>query len=316
MKTVPLGSTGIQVPNIVAGMMRIAGCTDTHIRTLYTSAREEGINFFDHADLYGFNAPSGSTHLCESRFGEALQLTSAEREQIILQTKTGIVSEPWHYDLSRQHIVSAVERSLKALRTDYIDILLLHRPDALVEPEEVAHAFDHLESSGKVRAFGVSNHTPRQIDLLKTAVTQPIIVNQVQLSVTHSTLVAQGLSSNMTGFDDSITRDGGGVIDYARVNNMTLQAWSPFQKGFQDGVFFGSPDYVSLNAELQRLATKYEVSPTAIATAWITRHPAGFQVVLGTTRPERVIEATTGSDIPLTRAEWYSLIQAAGHNIP
>ncbi|ECH9261878.1 aldo/keto reductase family oxidoreductase [Salmonella enterica subsp. enterica] len=316
MKTVPLGSTGIQVSNIIAGMMRIAACTDDHIRTLYTSAREEGINFFDHADLYGFNAPAGGAHLCERRFGEALQLTSSEREQIILQTKTGIVSEPWHYDLSREHIVSAVECSLKALRTDYIDILLLHRPDALVEPEEVAHAFDHLESSGKVRAFGVSNHTPRQIDLLKTAVTQPIVVNQVQLSVTHSTLVAQGLSSNMTGFDDSITRDGGGVIDYARVNKMTLQAWSPFQKGFQDGVFFDSPDYVHLNAELHRLATRYEVTPTAIATAWITRHPADFQVVLGTTRPERVTEAAKGSDIPLTRAEWYALIQAAGHNVP
>ncbi len=217
-------------------------------------------------------ASAGSARRCD--------WASAEREQIFLQSKTSIVDDPWHYDQSYEHIVESAVRSLKALGTDYLDVLLLHRPDALVEPEEVARAFDHLESTGKVRAFGVSNHTPRQIDLLKTAVTQPILANQVQLSVTHSTIVAQGLSSNMTGFDDSITRDGGGIVDYARINKITLQAWSPFQKAFQDGVFFDSPDYPQLNAELKRLAEKYDVTPTAIATAWITRHPAGIQVVL------------------------------------
>lgn len=316
MKTVPLGPTSIQVPNVTAGMMRIVDLTDDRIRGLYTGARDAGINFFDHADFYGFNHPGGGTHFCERRFGEALRLSSSEREQIILQTKSGIVAEQWHYDQSYEHIVGAAERSLKALRTDYIDVLLLHRPDALVEPEEVARAFNHLESTGKVRAFGVSNHTPRQIDLLKTAVKQPIVANQIQLSITHSPIIAQGLSSNMVGFDDSITRDGGGIVDYARVNKITLQTWSPFQKGFQDGVFFDSPDYPELNAELNRLAKKYEVTPTAIATAWITRHPAGMQVVLGTTRPERLAEAAAGSNIPLTRGEWYGLIRAAGHNVP
>ncbi|MFT3760956.1 aldo/keto reductase [Thauera sp.] len=316
MKTVPLGTTNRQVPNIIAGMMRIASLTDEQIRTLYATAREAGINFFDHADLYGFNHPGGGTHLCERRFGEALKLSSSEREQIILQTKSGIVDKPWHYDQSYEHIVGAAERSLKALGTDYIDVLLLHRPDALVEPEEVARAFDHLESSGKVRMFGVSNHTPRQIDLLKTAVKQPIVANQIQLSVTHSPIIAQGLSSNMAGQNDSITRDGGGIVDYMRINKITPQAWSPFQKGFQDGVFFDSPDYPKLNAELNRLAKKYEVTPSAIAVAWITRHPAGFQVLLGTTTPKRVVEAAAGSNIPLTRGEWYGLIQAAGHNVP
>lgn len=316
MKTVPLGTTNIQAPNIVAGMMRIAGSTDDQIRAIYEAARDVGIDYFDHADLYGFNHPGGGPHLCESRFSQALGLSSSERERVVLQTKTSIVDKPWHYDQSYEHIVGSAERSLKALATDYLDVLLLHRPDALVEPEEVARAFDHLESSGKVRAFGVSNHTPRQIDLLKTAVTQPIVANQIQLSVTHSTIIAQGLSSNMTGFEDSITRDGGGIVDYARINKITLQAWSPFQKAFQDGVFFDAPEYPELNAELDRLAAKYEVTPTAIATAWITRHPAGIQVVLGTTRPERVREAAAGSDIPLTRAEWYGLIQAAGHNVP
>lgn len=316
MKTIPFGTTGTEVPNVIAGMMRIAGDTDAQIRELYQTAREAGIDFFDHADLYGFNHPGGGRHLCERRFAEALQLSPAEREQITLQTKTSIVADPWGYDQSYEHIVTSAEESLRALNTDYLDVLLLHRPDALVEPEEVAHAFDHLETSGKVRDFGVSNHTPRQIDLLRTAVTQPIVANQVQLSITHSTLIAQGLSSNMTGFEDSITRDGGGLVDYARINKITLQAWSPFQKAFQDGVFFDSPDYPELNAELDRLAAKYDVTPTAIATAWITRHPAGIQVVLGTTTPQRVLDAAAGSEIPLTRSEWYGLVQAAGHNVP
>jgi predicted oxidoreductase len=316
MKTIPLGPTNIRVSNIVAGMMRIAGSTDEEIRGLYGAAREAGIDFFDHADLYGFNHPGGGAHLCERRFGQALRLSASDREQIVLQTKTSIVADPWHYDQSYDHIVGSAERSLKALDTDYLDILLLHRPDALVEPDEVARAFDHLESTGKVRAFGVSNHTPRQIDLLRTSVKQPIVANQVQLSITHSTIVAQGLSSNMTGFDDSLTRDGGGIVDYARVNRITLQAWSPFQKAFQDGVFLDAPEYPKLNEELKILAAKYQVTPTAIATAWITRHPAGIQVVLGSTKPHRIIEAVAGSDIPLTRAEWYGLIRAAGHNVP
>lgn len=316
MRTVLFGPTQNRVPNVIAGMMRIAGSTDEQIRTLYTAARDAGINFFDHADLYGFNHPGGGTHLCERRFAAALRLSPSEREQITLQTKTGIVAEPWGYDQSYEHIVTSVEQSLTALDTDYLDVLLLHRPDALVEPDEVARAFDHLESSGKVRAFGVSNHTPRQIDLLATAVRQPIVANQVQLSVTHSTIVAQGLSSNMAGEDDSVTRDGGGIVDYARINGITLQAWSPFQKGFQDGVFLGDDEYPELNAQLDRLAAKYGVTPIAIATAWITRHPAGIQVVLGTTTPQRVTDAAAGSDIPLTRAEWYGLIQAAGHTVP
>ena len=311
MRTVPFGQTDSRVPNIVAGMMRIKENSDEEVRALYAAAREAGVDFFDHADLYG-----GQRHTCERRFASALNLSSSEREQITLQTKTGIVAEEWHYDSSYDHIVASAEESLEALGTDYIDVLLLHRPDALVEPEQVARAFDNLESSGKVRAFGVSNHTPRQIDLLKTAVRQPIVTNQVQLSLTHSTIIAQGLSSNMTGEEDSISRDGGGIVDYARINKITLQAWSPFQKGFQDGVFFGSGEYPKLNAELDRLATKYDVTPTAVATGWITRHPAGFQVVLGTTTPQRITDAATGSDIPLTRGEWYGLLQAAGHNVP
>ncbi|WYY09567.1 aldo/keto reductase [Gordonia hydrophobica] len=316
MKTVPFGTTGIAAPNIVAGMMRIADKDDDEIRGLYQAIRESGIDFFDHADLYGFNHPGGGVHHCERRFHEALQLSSSERAEVTLQTKCGIIPDPFHYNQSYEHIVASAEGSLRALGTDYLDVLLLHRPDALVEPEEVARAFDELAQAGKVRAFGVSNHTPRQIDLLKTAVTQPIVVNQVQLSLTHATILTQGLASNMVGVDDSVTRDGGGIVDYARTHDMTLQAWSPFQKGLSAGIIFGAPEYPELNAELDRLAAQYDVTPTAVATAWITRHPAGMQVVLGTTNPQRVADACAGSDLPLTRAEWYGLLTAAGHTLP
>src|SRR6476659_9408730 len=277
--------------------MRIAELSDESVRELVGTARDAGIDFFDHADVYG-----NDLHGCERRFAEAMQLSSAEREQITIQTKAGIVPDGPYFDFSYKHLISSVEGSLRALQTDYIDVLLLHRPDALVEPDEVARAFDELESAGKVRAFGVSNHTPRQIDLLKTAVRQPII--------------AQGVAANMAGLDQSTTIDGGGLLDYCRINQITVQAWSPFQAGFFTGVFLDSPDYPELNAVLDRLAKSYDVRPIAIATAWITRHPANMQVVLGTTNPQRVAAAAAGSDIPLTRAEWYELYRAAGYQVP
>jgi predicted oxidoreductase len=310
MKTVPLGPRD-QAPNVVLGLMRIADKTDDEIRELVRVARDAGIDFFDHADVYGSHM-----HQCEERFAEAMQLTPSQRAEITLQTKAGIVREGPYFDFSYERIVGQVEGSLRALSTDYIDVLLLHRPDALVEPEEVARAFDELEAAGKVRAFGVSNHTPLQIDLLKTAVRQPIVANQLQLSITHAPIIAQGVASNMQGTDQSVTLDGGGIVDYCRINGITVQAWSPFQAGFFTGVFLDSPDYPELNAAIDRLAQKYDVPPLAIATAWITRHPANMQVVLGTTTPERVAAAAQGSDIPLTRAEWYELFRTAGYRVP
>jgi predicted oxidoreductase len=309
MKSVPFGAGS--APAVIAGMMRIPDKTDAEVRELYDTARGSGIDFFDHADIYG-----GAMHVCEDRFASALQLSSSERAEITLQTKCGIVPSEQMFDFSYEHIVTQVEASLKALRTDHIDVLLLHRPDALVEPDEVARAFDELEAAGKVRAFGVSNHTPRQIDLLRTAVTQPLVANQLQLSVTHSPIIAQGIAANMSGEEQSIVRDGGGIVEYCRINGITIQAWSPVQGGFFDGVFLGNDKYAELNAVLDRLAAKYGVEPIAIATAWITRHPAHMQVVLGTTTPQRVADAAAGADIELTRPEWYELFRTAGHILP
>ena len=310
MKTFTLPGTELTVPNVVLGLMRIQEKTDEEVRTLVKTARDAGISFFDHADVYG-----SDLHGCETRFAEAMQLTSSEREQLVIQTKAGIVREGPYFDFSYEHIIESVNGSLAALGTDYIDILLLHRPDALVEPDEVARAFDELSAAGKVRSFGVSNHTPGQIELLRRSVTQPLVANQLQLSVTHAPLVAQGVAANMQALDQSISRDSG-TLDYCRLNDITVQAWSPFQAGFFNGVFLGSPDYPELNAVIDRLAEKYDVPAIAVATAWITRHPAQMQVVLGTTNPERVAGAALGSDLPLTRAEWYEMFRAAGYTVP
>ena len=310
MKTFALPATGLVVPNVVLGLMRIQDKSDDEVRTLVNTARDAGVTFLDHADVYG-----SPKHGCERRFAEAMQLSSSEREQFIIQSKAGIVGDGPYFDFSYEHLIESVNGSLEALGTDYLDILLLHRPDALVEPEEVARAFDELSAAGKVRAFGVSNHTPRQIDLLRRYVTQPIVANQLQLSITHAPIIAQGIAANMQGLDQSVSRDEG-ILDYCRLNDITIQAWSPFQAGFFDGPFLGSDRYPELNAVVDRLAAAYDVPAEAIAVAWITRHPAQMQVVLGTTTPARVEAAAQGSDLPLTRAEWYELFRAAGYRVP
>ncbi|MGW9032532.1 aldo/keto reductase, partial [Streptomyces sp. NPDC055722] len=226
MKTFNLPGTDMVVPNIVLGLMRIQDKSDEEVRELLATAMDAGITFLDHADVYG-----SELHGCERRFAEAMALSPSQREQLIIQSKVGIVPEGPYFDFSYEHIVESVDGSLKALGTDYLDILLLHRPDALVEPEEVARAFDQLATAGKVRAFGVSNHTPRQIDLLRRHVSQPLVVNQLQLSITHAPLVAQGVAANMQGIEQSVSRDDG-LLDYCRLHDITVQAWSPFQAGF------------------------------------------------------------------------------------
>ncbi len=310
MKSIDLAE-GISASNIVLGLMRIDGKTDDEVRTLVHTARDAGIDMVDHADVYG-----DTLHGCERRWAEAMQLTPSERDAWTIQSKAGIVPGGPYFDFSYEHIVESVNGSLEALGTDRLDVLLLHRPDALVEPDEVARAFDELEAAGKVRAFGVSNQTPAQIELLKRSVRQPLVANQLQLSVTHAPLVAQGVAANMAGLDQSLVLDGGGLIDYCRLHDITVQAWSPFQAGFFTGPFLGNPEYAELNAVIDRLAAQYDVPAIAVATAWITRHPAGIQVVLGTTTPERVAGAALGSDLPLTRPEWYEMFRAAGYTVP
>lgn len=309
MKTLKLGSD-LEASNVVLGLMRIQDRSDQEVRELLAAAGDAGITMIDHAAVYG-----STLHGCERRFAEAMALTPSQRERLVVQTKCGIVPDGPYFDFSYEEIVRSAEDSLTALGTDHLDVLLLHRPDALVEPEEVAGAFDELHQAGKVRAFGVSNHTPGQIELLRKYVRQPLVANQMQLSITHANLVAQGVSANMNGLDQSVDRDNG-TLDYCRLHDITVQAWSPFQAQFFDGVFLGNDRYAELNRVIDRLAAHYDVEPIAVAVAWITRHPAEMQVVIGTTSPERVAAAAKGSDLELTRPEWYELFRAAGHTVP
>jgi predicted oxidoreductase len=309
MKTINVPQSDLKVPSVVLGLMRIAKISDAEIRALFEAAVDAGVTMIDHADVYG-----GAPHVCEARFGDAVKLSDSDRGRIMIQSKAGIRSG--YFDFSSEHIIEAVDGSLKALRTEYLDVLLLHRPDTLVEPDDVAKAFDDLHAAGKVRHFGVSNQTPGQIELLKSAVRQPLLFNQVQLSIAHANLFAQGIAVNMDGLDQSISRDVG-LLDYSRLKGMTLQAWSPVQKGFFGGVFIGDrQNYAELNDVMDELAKKYGVTPMGIAIAWITRHPANLQVVLGTTKPHRVRESAAGSDVTLTREEWYRLFRSAGHTLP
>jgi predicted oxidoreductase len=315
VKTISLAKSDLKVSSVILGLMRIAQMPDVEIRKLVEAALSSGINIFDHADVYG-----AIPHDCETRFAQAMQFSSSDREKIVIQSKAGIRKgegiRKSFFDFSEAHLLGAVEGSLKALKTEYLDILLLHRPDSLVMPEEVASAFDKLHAEGKVRNFGVSNHTPGQIELLKTCVRQPLIVNQAQLSITHSPMIAQGVAMNMAGLEQSVDRTLG-LLDYSRKEGITIQAWSPFQKKFFDGSFIGDrKDYPDLNDALDEIANTHGITPTGVAIAWITRHPANIQVVLGTTRPERVRESVAGAGISLSREEWYRLFRAAGYSVP
>ncbi|MBE5952436.1 MAG: aldo/keto reductase family oxidoreductase [Lachnospiraceae bacterium] len=306
MKEILLGTTGMKMPSIVVGCMRLAGKNCEEMQRFLHTSLEHGAYFFDHADIYG----GGQS---ESIFGEAMAKdTSIKREALFLQSKCGI--RQGFFDFSKEHIVSSVDGILKRLQTDYLDALLLHRPDALMEPEEVAEAFEELHTKGKVRYFGVSNHKPMQIELLKRYVKQPLHINQLQFSIPVSNMVANGLEVNMTS-DGAPDRDGS-VLDYSRLNDMTIQAWSPFQMPNWQGCFIDSEKYPKLNEELQVLAEQYGVNKTTIATAWILHHPANMQVVTGTASEARLAEIMEADKVHLTRQEWYRLYLAAGHILP
>ena len=269
-------------------------------------AVDVGATFFDHADVYGGGR-------CEEIFSDAIGMTPAVREQITLQSKVGIRPDV-AFDFSKQHILTSVDGILRRLRTDYLDVLLLHRPDALVEPEEVAEAFDLLESAGKVKHFGISNQKPMQIDLLRRWVRQPLVANQLQLSITNATMITNGINVNMLG-DRSVDRDGS-VLDYCRLHDITIQPWSPFQYGFFEGVFLGSDKYPELNRAIDEVAARYQVSPTTMAIAWLLRHPAKMQPVTGTMNLERLTQCVAAGDVTITREEWYQIYLAAGNILP
>ncbi len=306
MKTIQLGTSGLQVPTIAVGCMRINRLTAAEAEVFVLTALENGANFFDHADIYG----SGD---CEAIFSKAAHMTPAVRETMILQSKCGI-RPGVAFDFSKKHILESVDGSLSRLGTDYLDVLLLHRPDALVEPEEVAEAFDSLQASGKVRNFGVSNQSPMQIQLLKKYVKQPLVANQLQLSITNATMITRGMHVNMLD-NDAVDRDGG-ILDFCRLNDITVQPWSPFQYGFFEGVFLGSDKYPELNKEIDALAETYGVSNTTIVIAWLLRHPAKMQPVTGTMNVQRLKDCARAADVRLTREEWYSLLLKAGNTLP
>ena len=305
MKTIQLGKSQLQVPVIAVGCMRIQKLNQTEAEKFIKTALELGANFFDHADVYGDGA-------CEALFAKAIGMTPALREQMILQSKVGI--RPNMFDFSKEHILEGVNGSLKRLQTDYLDILLLHRPDALVEPEEVADAFDILHSAGKVRYFGVSNQKPMQIELLRKYLHQEIQCNQLQLSIPHSQMISNGIYVNMEN-EGAIDRDGS-ILDYCRLHQITIQPWSPFQYGFFEGVFLDNPKFPELNRVINRIAATHDVSNTTIAIAWLLRHPAKMQPVTGTTNIDRLKDCIKAADITLSREEWYEIFIAAGNKLP
>lgn len=305
MRTIKLGISNLQVPVVAVGCMRIDRLDAAQAERFVKTALELGANFFDHADIYGGGA-------CEEIFARAIGMNPAVRDRVLLQSKCGIREN--RYDFSKDHILNAVDGSLKRLRTDYLDVLLLHRPDALVEPEEVAEAFDILESSGKVRHFGVSNQKPMQIELLKKFVRQPILANQLQLSITHANMISNGMQVNMET-PAGIDRDGS-ILDYCRLHEITIQPWSPFLYGFFEGVFLGSDKFPALNARIDEIAARYAVTNTTIAIAWLLRHPANMQPVTGTMNIERLRDCVKAADVRLTREEWYEIYLAAGNMLP
>jgi predicted oxidoreductase len=305
MKYIKIPNSDLNVSEIALGCMRISGMPNQAVATLIHTALEEGINFFDHADIYG----GGKS---EAKFAEALGMNAHLREQMILQTKCGI--QQGYYDFSKGHILDAVDGSLKRLRTEYVDVLLLHRPDALVEPEEVAEAFGILQKSGKVKYFGVSNQNPMQIELLRKFVKQPILFNQLQLSIPFTGMIDAGINVNMK-VEGSVDRDGS-ILDYCRLHDITIQPWSPFQYGFFEGVFLDNPKFPELNQKITAIASAKGVTTTAIAIAWLLRHPAHMQPILGTTTPQRVKDSCQASNVTLTRQEWYEIYRAAGNKLP
>lgn len=306
MKQRYIGDSNWQTSAIALGIMRMNSLTPEQAAKAIDTAYDSGIDYIDSADIYG----GGDS---EKIFGEALKQSNVKREDLYIQSKGGIVSGK-RYDFSKQHLIDAVDGSLERMGVDYLDSFLLHRPDPLMEPEEVAEAFDDLQRAGKVRHFGVSNFNPQQFLLLQESVDQRLMINQLQFSIMHTNMIDFGLHTNMTD-TRSINHDGG-ILEFSRRMGVTVQAWSPFQYGTFAGTFINNDKFPDLNKKLQELADKYGVSKNAIAAAWILRHPANIQVIIGTMNPEHIADSAKGGDVDLTRQEWYDVYFAAGNDLP
>ncbi len=305
MKYIKTFSQDTEVSQVALGCMRIGNMTDKEADIYLATAVECGYNYFDHADIYGGGR-------CEEVFGAALKRNGKLRDKIIIQTKCGI--RKGMYDFSKEHILSSVEGSLRRLGLDSVDVLLLHRPDLLMEPDEVAEAFDELEKSGKVRHFGVSNHSAPQIELLKTSVKQELSINQMQLSIATASMISSGANVNLCN-EDGVNRDGY-LRDYCRLNGITIQPWSPLQHGFIEGSFSKNEKYAELNKIIGELAEKYGITETGMAIAWLLRLPDKMQPVVGSTNIERIKAVAEAADIEITREDWYKIYLAAGYRLP
>ena len=308
MKMINVMNGPQNISSIVLGCMRMPALSAEAASAMIRTAAEEGVNFFDHATCYGDGE-------AETRFGDAFPLSGLKREDVFLQSKCGLHFDRKEFDWSKEDILTSAEDSLRRLRTDYLDVLLLHRPDLLFDPEEVAEAFNKLEESGKVRYFGVSNVSPGQLELLKKYVRQPLVFNQLQFSLDQTQLIDGGLYVNNMTTDRSVSRDNG-LLDYCRLHDITIQAWSPLQFGMFKGCFVDHPDFPELNKVLGELGEQYNVPKTAVAIAWILRHPARMQAIAGTMNADHLRDICSAAKVELTHQEWYRLYLASGKFLP
>ncbi|MEZ2458210.1 aldo/keto reductase family oxidoreductase [Salinicoccus roseus] len=313
MEKIKLGGSSLEASRIVLGCMRIADMEDRALAKHINRAIELGINLFDHADIYGDGE-------CERKFSKVLT-SEVNREDILLQSKCGIRhagdsnrKEDQYYDLSKDYILDSVDGILARLGTDYLDLLMLHRPDALMEPGEIAEAFDRLHDSGKVRHFGLSNFHTTQFDFVQKHTDHKLVTNQVQFGVGAPHMINSRMQAN-TPFEGAGDRDGG-LLEHSRLNDVTLQAWSPFHYGYFEGIIMDDPKYRTLNDVLEDIGHSHGVTKNAVAVAWILRHPANMQTIIGTTNTSRLEDIAKAAEAALTREEWYRIYKAAGHALP
>ena len=308
MRYITLGQADKELSEIVLGMMRIEDKSVKEVEELVETALSVGINAFDLADIYGRGR-------CEELLGLVLKNRPDLREKMWIQSKCGIrIEEFTYFDFSKDYIIKSVDGILERLQVEYLDSLLLHRPDALMESDQVAEAFDLLYKQGKVRDFGVSNQNPMMMELLKKDVKQPLAVNQLQLSAAFTPGFESGFHVNME--DSQAAMRDGSIFEYCKLHDVVIQAWSVLQFGYFKGNFVGNEKFQQLNQVLNQLALKYSVSPSAIAIAWVLRYPAKMQAVVGTTYPKHLREVSQAANFSLTRKEWYEIYLAAGNNLP